>query len=103
MDDNNLDTRSAADIIASKAAANEQPPAKAQQPLPGPEPTPWKPEEWRAGKFLVVRYIPQPNTPQLKRQVYGSGRMGNYATPFESEESAQKCADRLNEEGSNDE
>ncbi len=88
------DTRSLADQIAAKA--NPSAPPAEPEPALAPEPSPWAPEAWR-GRWIVSRNVQLPNSPQLIRQVHGTSRLGSTALVFESEEAAQRCADKLNE------
>jgi hypothetical protein len=60
-----------------------------------PVDTSWTVEPWR-DRFLVIRHLPVPGSPMVKREVYGTGKFGAQATPFESVEVAQSVAERLN-------
>lgn len=57
----------------------------------------WRPEEWKNGKFLVSRWVEGTDRP-AKREVLSASQFSAFATIFESEESAEAAAKRLNEE-----
>lgn len=56
----------------------------------------WHPEHWKDDRFLVTRYIKRGQA--ATREIHCEGRFGSGALIFESEESAQATADRLNSE-----
>lgn len=66
----------------------------------------WHPEEWKNGKFLLVRYIAQPSgsfgegdvpLTVTKRELLCTSKFGAEAIIFESEETAIAEAERLND------
>jgi len=58
----------------------------------------WRPELWKNDRYLIVRYLPGPMGQLRERQVYSDSRFGATANIYESLDSAQSTADRLNAE-----
>lgn len=67
----------------------------------------WRPEEWKNGRYLVVRHVTVPcgttddegnPTHIFKREIHCASKFGGDALIFESEESAEAEATRLNEQ-----